>query len=268
MEGAQISFSAGTMLGYFISGAVYALLPITAFLLLKRAGTARLWPAIVGAVVYFLTTRLSDFFAYIFGACQDHAVKAAISAELVCIFEELGRCLAMRYPVTNIKAMNSAVCYGIGHGGLECLIRGAAAFRVMGYGSRLSSRGSDSFTAGKSPEKAAQITERLAELADHPLYLSLISSVHSISTFGVHIALSLLIFVKVRETGQLRWLMAAIGLHYFMNGTAWALSFAGAPLLSEIMGIACGGAVIALVCRIIRIRGRFDQIIYPELFGD
>ena len=263
MSGGAV-FSGSTTLGYFILGAFYILLPVTAWLVLKKAGTAPVWPVAVGAVVYFLTTRLSDLSACVIGTSGDLAYKAAVSAELVCIFEEVGRYLAMRYPVANIKTMNSAVCYGIGHAGLECWIRGFGSLKIMSYGSR----SLDSFTAGKTPEKAAKITERLAELADHPLYISLLDCIGALAVFGVHIALSLLIFIKIKETGQLRWLLAAVGLHYFVNCSGWLASFSGSPLVRSLAGIACGIIVIAVVCRIIGIKDRIAQIRYPELWED
>ena len=259
MSGGAV-FSGSTTLGYFILGAFYILLPVTAWLVLKKAGTASVWPVAVGAVVYFLTTRLSDLSACVIGASGDLAYKAAVSAELVCVFEEVGRYLAMRYPVANIKTMNSAVCYGIGHAGLECWIRGFGSLKIMSYGSR----SLDSFTAGKTPEKAAQITERLAELADHPLYMSLLDCICALSVFGVHIALSLLIFTKIKDTGLLRWLLAAIGLHYFVNCSGWLASFAEIPLVRDLVGIGSGMIVIAVVCRIIGIKDRIGQIRYPE----
>lgn len=263
-EAKEILFSPLTISGYYLSGIVYFLLPVAAFLVMRRYGAARLYPVITGAIVYFLSTRLCDMSVMLMFASAPYAQKAAAAVELVGLFEEPGRWLAMKYPITDIWKPNAAICYGIGHGGLECWIRGVQKFQVAGYGQKLHSEGIEAFISGKSAEKAAEITERLRGFAENGFFMSLLDSVHSAAAFGVHIALSLLIFRKV-ITGdmQKRWLILAIVLHVGLNETAGIAQLFGGALTSDIAGIIFCVFIIGLVYKKTDGRQIINDIVYP-----
>lgn len=71
-----------------LNGIVYMLLPVLAFLWLRHFRAARVYPAVTGAVICFVTTRLSDLLAHLVGFSADYGTKAAIASEIVCVFEE------------------------------------------------------------------------------------------------------------------------------------------------------------------------------------
>lgn len=261
----EISFSEGTLFGFFFSGVVYLALPTAAFLFLVRYRASRIYPVITGAVVYYISTTLCDLAANLLGFSMSYGNRVVIATELVCVFEEGGRWLAMRYPITDIKNTRSAVCYGIGHGGLECFIRGFQKFKLFGYGRQINSRGLDNFITGKSEEQVLAIEKQLRIYADHPFYVSLLDSLHSVTTFSVQIALSLLIYKKISETdNELRWVLTAVGLHYGLNGAGWLASFAGSDVFTNIVGIICGAAVTVFVFRQIGLRNCVYAIKHPE----
>ncbi len=261
----EIYFSDSTMLGYTICGAVYFLLPVTAFLMLRRNGAARLYPVIVGVIVNYVSTTLTDLFANLIGFSESIGNRTVIAAEIVCFMEEGGRWLAMRYPITDIKNTHSAVCYGIGHGGLECILRGIQKFKIFGYGRKLNSEGLDSFISGKTSESADRIVEQLRTYADSGIFVSLLNSLHAVTNFGVHIALSVLIFKKISESeNSIRWLGFAILMHLCLNGFSWLASFAGSPAFSDIIGILTGAAIIMTVCRITGLKNVVYEIRFPE----
>ena len=81
-------------------------------------------------------------------------------------------------------------------------------------------------------------------------------------TFGVQIALSLLIFKKIHY--EKRWLLLAILLHLFVNFAVWLASLTEDPLFTDFIGIIAGGAVIAIVFRIIGIRNCINEIKYNK----
>lgn len=263
-EAEEILFSPLTISGYYLSGIVYFLLPVAAFLVMRRYGAARLYPVITGAIVYFLSTRLCDMSVTLLLASAPYERKAAAAVELMGFFEEPARWLAMKYPITDIKKPNAAICYGIGHGGLECWIRGVQKFQVAGYGQKLRNEGIEAFISGKSAEKASEITERLRSFADNGFFMSLLDSVHSAAAFGVHIALSLLIFRKViKGDMQKRWLVLAIVLHVGLNETAGIAQFLGGALTSDIAGIIFCVFIIVLVYKKTDGRQVIDDIVCP-----
>ena len=141
---------------------------------------------------------------------------------------------------------------------VECFIRAYQKFQIYSYGQRLNSKGLDSFISGKSAEKADSMTRQLQTYADHSLFLSVVDSLGSIVTFGVQIALSLLIFKKIHY--EKRWLLLAILLHLFVNFAVWLASLTDDPLFTDFIGIIAGGAVIAIVFRIIGLRNCINEI--------
>ena len=269
MEGTpnqEIIFSGSTLFGFGLSGMNYLLLPAAAFLLMRKYRAARIYPVIIGIIVYFLAVKCSDLCANIIGASQSLAVKSLIAVELVCWLEESGRWLAMRYPVADIRDVRSAVCLGIGHGGLECWIRCVQKFRILHYGQQINSSGIGSFLSGKAPERTAEITAALQEYANHSLALSILDSLESIAAFGFHIALSVFLFKKMQESNfAKRWLLAAVGLHYVMNGIPWLASLTGSLYVQDIAGILTAIGIIAFVSKTIDGKACMDEIRYPEL---
>ena len=250
----SILFSDSTLNGYCISGTVYLLLPVIAFLLMKRQRTAYIFPVILGVIVYFTAVQFSNLFGNIMGFSRDYAARTVIAAELVSIFEEVGRWFAMRYPVTGIRSTDAAVCYGIGHGGLECWIRGFQQFQIMQYGRQVNAEGIRSFLAGKAPERAAEITAQLQQYADRSPLLCLTDLLHSMTSFGVHLALTLLLYRKMQESNfDPRWLLLAVLLHDALNAVSLAASLTGSALFTSFSGLLAGAALIWFVSRKIRL---------------
>ena len=259
----EFVFSSRTLAGYCIAGTVYLILPAAAFLLLKKYRAARLYPVITGAVCYFLAVQCSNLCAHFIGFSMSFSQKTVIAAELVCYFEETARWLAMRYPVTDIRKTNAALCYGIGHGGLECIIRGVQKFRIFRYGQRWNTLGPEGFVSGDAGN-AADILAQMQEYGTQTLIVSLLDSLQAVTNFGFHLALSLLIFRKMNESNYAkRWLLLAILLHICMNTAGWLASFSGSKILCGMVGILTGISLTAVVFRFISLRGCVNEILYP-----
>jgi uncharacterized membrane protein YhfC len=262
----EVYFSDSTLLGYGITGAVYIMLPVLAFYIMHRYNAARLWHVIVGVVTYFISTRLSDACVLLTLSSASAAQKQVAAAELVGVFEETGRFLAMRFALSDIHSPRGAVCYGIGHAGLECWIRGVQRFQLIGYGREIDRVGIAEFLSGVTPERAAELTEVYRRYAEKNIFFSFLDQLTAVTGFGVHIALSLLIYKKlIADHPRFRWLAAAIGLHYALNAVSYVASLSGSLLLTGLAVLACGVGIIALVYRLINGREVADEILYPEL---
>ena len=260
----DIVFSTGTNIGYCITALVYLMLPIAAFFIMRKYNAATLLPVIAGIITYFLSTRLSDAVIHLVLFSASFAQKAAASAELVCITEEVGRWLAMKYPLSNVKTSAAAVCYGIGHAGLECWIRCVQTFKIIGYGQTLSTDGISAFTSEKSQKAAESITQQLKIYADNNFFYSILDQMSIFTNFGFHICLSLMIFRKMNENGfKKRWLLRAIILHYLLNVSVWLVSLTHIIILQKLTGIIVGIGIIIYVCRKTDIRQVIDEILYP-----
>ena len=262
----EMVFSAGTLLGYGITGVLYILLPIIAFLLMYKYKAARIFPVFIGILVYFLSTKMCDLSVWIFFSSVPYAVKAALSVEFVGIFEETGRWLAIKYPVFNLKTAEKAICCGIGHAGLECWIRGVQSFKLINIGQELNLRGLSAFNEGKTKIQAEEITRQLSSYANRNLFISLLDSVNIITNFGMHIALTLFIFRRLqKDSRDKKCLILAILLHAAHNEISGLASLSGSMIISSLISIATGIAVIVFVMKKIDGRAIIDDIIYPEI---
>lgn len=251
MDG-TLTFSGSTFLGYSVTGIVCCLLPVIVFLWLRRYRAAGLFPLIAGIIMYFLSNRVCDISLGILLASAPPEQKAAAAMECIGLFEELGRYLAMKCPLSDIRKSGAAVCYAVGHAGLESLTRGMQTFRIIGWGKTLNSDGIAHFLRDKSPERAAEITRQLTGYAESGLLVNLMDALNAAVNFGVHIALSLLIYEKCFVTDfRKRWLVLAIVLHIGLNELYGLSSLAGEPVFTKLTGIFCGTAVILLVYRMI-----------------
>ena len=257
-------FSGSTLNGYCIAGIVWLLMPVLALLLMKRQRAVRIFPVILGVTVYFTAVQFSDLFAHIIGFSRGFAEKTVIAAELVSALEEVGRWFAMRYPVTGIRSTSAAVCFGIGHGGLECWIRGFQQFQIMQYGRQVNAEGIGSFLTGKTPERAAEITAQLQQYAARSPLLCLTEILHSMTTFGVQLALTLFLYKKMQESDfDLRWLLLAVLLHDALNAVTLAASLTGSTLFTSFAGLLGSIALIWFVSRKISFGSCIYQIKHP-----
>ncbi len=188
-------------------------------------------------------------------------MKVILSTEFVGIFEETSRWLAMKYPVFNINTNTKAVCYGIGHAGLECWIRGFQTLKLINTGQMLNSRGLAYFINGLSAQKAEELTLKLTDYANRNLFISVLNTVHITTNFALHIALSMLIYQKLKEnSSEKRWLLLAIGLHVAHNEICGYVSLYRNMYLTELTGIVCAATIIIFILRKINIKNIIEEI--------
>ena len=262
-----ISFSGGTLLGYSLIAAVCLLIPAAAIFLMRKYNAVRLLPVITGAVFYLLFTRFNDIFITLFFPRMPFSQRMLAAVETIAVFEETGRYLALKMPISQVDRSSAAVCLGIGHAGAECLLRAVRTFRVIGYGLRLNNGGTEAFLSGKSDLSAQAITQTLQQYADQGFLTGLAEAVQHVTNFGFHIALTLLIYRKMFVTDdRKRWLALAVLLHYMMNCIPHLASLTGSNFFAALTGIGTGIGIMLLVSRLIDGRAVLDEIRYPLSF--
>lgn len=134
------------------------------------------------------------------------------------IFEETGRLLAFFITKKHYRDIDSAVSYGIGHGGFE-------AIAIVGLGmissiviAMLINSGSDALSG--LPVAAEDL------IISQPWYMYLIAVMERIIAMSLHIALSVIVFSAVMVKGKWWLYPLAILLHALANTTA-AMAQAG-----------------------------------------
>ena len=246
----EIVFSGSTLFGHCMTGIVYLLLPVGVCLLLRRYKALQLLPLVFGAGIWFLFTRLDDLFVLAAYSGFPRSAQVVAASLWAGIFEEIGRFLVI-YPSEGLISSDaSALSYGAGHAGLECLSRAVRSFEVFRTGLRYNAEGLVSFTDGRTEERAAQITEQLSYYAHQTLPGSMLVQINAAAAVLVHVALSLLLFRGIRNGKPKRTLALAIGLHYGLNALSWLASFSESAACTALAGIVCSAGILWLIIKV------------------
>jgi len=183
-------------------------------LLVWRKRTGALWRgAIVGAAMFFLFALVLEQILHLLllrpnGFIMSHTWAYVLYGTLAAgVFEETGRLVGFRFLLKRQTGRETAVMYGIGHGGIESLLLG-------GFVAVANLAASLQYNAGTLTGDALAAVP--AALASPPSYF-LVVGVERLLAICLHIALSVLVFQAVKRPGK-RWLYpAAILLHAGMD---------------------------------------------------
>lgn len=189
-------------------------LPVCAVIYWRRTRKDVRWrPILVGALTFLLFARVLEAGLHYFCLIAPNPLSHAINGNpylymlygglAAGIFEETGRYLAFRFPLRRDLERDTAVSYGIGHGGIEVItIYGAAMISYLAL---------------------ALAPQALAELpgsADAAALLGALSAggillgmLERVMAMLLHIALSIFVFVAARDRSQRSYFPFAIALH-------------------------------------------------------
>ncbi|WP_342388342.1 YhfC family intramembrane metalloprotease [Salinicoccus bachuensis] len=239
--------STGTIIIMSIVGLAAFLLPFLFILVLRRWFQIQWIPIIIGAVTFIVFAmvleQISHFFILRPGVDGTiplletspwlYVLYGVLAAG---IFEETGRLVAFLLMKRRYGKLDTAISYGIGHGGAEAMI-------ILGLGmvnaivfSVLINSGS-SILDGLPPETLESVTGT----ANHMYILSIVERAFAIS---VHIGFSVIVWVSVMKKGKWWLFPVAILLHALTNGTS-AMMQAG--LLSSIWLVYAGFIIMTAV---------------------
>ena len=136
------------------------------------------------------------------------------------LFEELGRYVAFRFLVKKYPEKETAVTYGIGHGGVECmLIMGVGFIQYYMYGQLINNGTMDKMLesmAGdpKSLEALQTLVDTITNMEKSACW---IAGWERISALVLHIGLSILVFQAVKVAKKKYMLWVAVGLHMLFD---------------------------------------------------
>ncbi len=216
--------SSGAVGGMALSMVLSILGPILLLILWRIKKKCNLMPALTGAVTFIVAALVLEsipkYFLFadantVSGYILTHAwAYALVGGLLAGIFEECGRFIAFRFFLKNHSTKETAITYGIGHGGIECII-------VLGLGmfSNLSMAfaiNSGAFTVIMENIPAEQLS------AYEGIMSTLTTATFGLFLWGIwerifavlfHIALSVLVFAGAREKSRFYLFPLAILLH-------------------------------------------------------
>lgn len=139
-----------------------------------------------------------------------------IAAFTAGLFEEVGRYLGYRlFWRAKEKTWESAVMYGVGHGGLESMLL-IAGLSVLGLINTVALSTMDLSTLNLGAEKLKQIEEARALVKSMPAWAPLMGGLERVLTLPIQISFSVIVLQCFRGAG-LRALWLAIGYHGLVN---------------------------------------------------
>lgn len=204
-------------------------LPIAVLLWWRKTRGAKLTPFFAGALVFVLFALVLEPLLHQVCVLGDNAVARAIHANpylymlygglAAGIFEETGRYIAFRLLLRKQRfpGRDTAVMYGIGHGGIETMLVLGATYGLYAA-IALAARGGDYSTAlALAGGEAGDVAMMLGRLGQITPGMCAAAMVERVSALALQIALSCFVFLAARDRTQRSWFPFAIVLHAIVN---------------------------------------------------
>lgn len=239
MEFAKVGTGAFTALG--LGAAFGFLLPIAVALIWVIRKKEKFSTVLVGAVIFLLFVTILEKPLQALVISRDHAVSRFLNANPVWwalvvglfpgVFEETGRFVAFKTILKNRKNRETAISYGIGHGGFEViLVLGVSYITYIAYAVMINS-GTFGTVIEQAAAKAPGQVDALYTLADQIADLSVagvgLALMERVFAVLFHIGASILVFYACRDKEKFWLYPLAILLHTAMDFVA-GLSMSGA----------------------------------------
>ena len=210
-----------------LGAALGILFPLALALVWVRKKREPFKTVLVGAVIFFLFVTILEKPIQALVITGDHPVAAFLNANPVWwalvvglfpgVFEETGRLFAFKAILKNRKNRETAISYGIGHGGLEVImLLGVNYAAYLVYAAMINSGTFGAVieqAAAKAPEQAEALrtlAEQLADLTVAGVGMALLERGFA---FLFHIGASILVFYACRGKGRFWLYPLAIVLH-------------------------------------------------------
>lgn len=192
-----------SVMNYLMEIAVLSFVFPIVFLLAWRLRTRKnLLPALAGALVFLLFAKLLEAIPFALFVGMDNPISKIVrSSEILyalyqgiaaAIFEEIGRYLSFRYFLPKYgDTRQTAITYGIGHGGVECII-------LLGWTNFQYYIGAAMLNDQKmiSAELPLEMVDELSGLS---VFDCILDSISGLMFYALQIALSILVFQAYRN---------------------------------------------------------------------
>ncbi len=218
------------MMNMGISAVIALFLPIVLLVIWKvKKRKIRMLHFIVGAGVfiifalfleqichYYVLNRVSPLSEFMNGNIWAFALYGALAAG---VFEETGRFLAFKTVLRRSKEKETAITYGIGHGGIESiLVVGISMISSLILVAAINAMGGvENYVALVPAESQGILRENLNTLLLTPPHTFLFAGIERISTIFFHIALSVIVFFAAHRPGKFYLYPVAVLAHTFLD---------------------------------------------------
>ncbi len=143
--------------------------------------------------------------------------NAIVLGLLAGIFEETARWIGYKLLKKKGDSFGSALTLGVGHGGIEAIIIGGSVLATLI--SILSLSSSDTVLSGLGPNQAELARQQVQAYWATPWHMPLAGAVERIAALGLHISLSVMVWVAISFRKPL-WFWLAVLYHAVVDGLA------------------------------------------------
>lgn len=212
------------------TGLLAITIPVVLIVAWKMYTKRSLVPFWVGIMVFIAFSRMLEMIPHSIFLLSNTPLSRAVNGNVVlyviyaaavaALFEETGRYLAFRFVLTKHPNKETAVTYGIGHGGIECiLVLGVSYIQYYAYGQLINSGSMDKMLSAykdssQSLDALNQLITNIKGVTQMTCYLA---DLERISALMVQIALSILVFQAVYVAGKKYMYWVAVALHFLMD---------------------------------------------------
>ena len=212
------------------TGVLAITIPVVLIVAWKMYTKRSLVPFWVGIMVFIAFSRLLEMIPHSLFLLSSNPVSKAINGNVVlyviyaatvaALFEETGRYLAFRFVLTKHPNKETAVTYGIGHGGIECvLVLGVTYIQYYAYGQLINSGSMDKMLSAykDSSQSVDALNQLITNIKGVTKMTCYMADLERISAMMVQIALSILVFQAVYVAGKKYMYWVAVALHFLMD---------------------------------------------------
>lgn len=249
--------SSGAIVGIILSMIVTILGPIILLIVWKHKKKCGLLPALAGALTFIVAALVLESIPKYFLFAGGNALSAyilshgwaygLIGALLAGVFEECGRYVTIRFFLKKYTDKETAISYGIGHGGIECILligfgmlsNLMLAFAINGGTLAL-------LTNGLPADQAAAYESAITTLTTAGFGTFLLGIWERIFTMIFHISMSVLVFAAAKDKSRFYFFPLAILLHTAVDIFAALYQFGSLPLIITELCIAVFSTACAL----------------------
>lgn len=239
-----------TSLGAILSVAILTIfIPVVLLVVWCTKKKTKPFPALAGALIFMLFAQTLETIPHMFFLATDNsfsriltstpALYAVYAALVAGIFEETGRFAAFHLLKNKFPGKKTAITYGLGHGGFECMsIVGFGFLQYYSIGLMIQKGTINTILSSYSGEQLANMETAISGIASMTVGTCLVVLLERAYTLVFHIALSVLVYHSVHITGK-KWLFpVSILLHAALALFVGLYQAAVLPLIvTETMGM-------------------------------
>ena len=213
-----MEFSSPQMFGFVVRAILTITFPFICMFIACKKFYGRIFTFVIGFVAVNLLVipraLLRDMLVPDSG---DFTIRLVLSSLIGAFCEETARFLMFRYMLKNYDTLTDAVCYGIGHHGMEVIPSVSFCFDAIATGSKLNSVGLDAMLAGLSAEEADALIKQIEIYTSIGFFQHTDVVLSWITSLAMQIAWSVLVFTAAYRQDYRKFYFVALLLHVVAN---------------------------------------------------